>query len=348
MAPLDRAGGTPDHRARMPLGTGANWAKADLDQPSIKPACCIPVTAQYPLIPYDVAYRRANADRHTKGIAVKKLALAIVLATTAAVNAIAADLPVKAPPPAPVPAISWTGIYIGPHVGYAWTDAFYTTNHVSGGPGPCTASVNFNLNCDPVSTNPQGVVAGGQLGGRWQAGAWVFGAEGTWTSYQLSQTIDSVAAGPPGNGLFYNTKLRDIYTATGQVGYSWQSLLAYVKGGYAGGHIEVNSFFSSPAFPAPSNAVPATSTANGWIVGGGLEYSLTSNFSVGVEYNHIHLDGGTLSVCAPPGTNLIFNCSAPFFTTTLKYADIRDNIDQVMFRANYRFNWLAGPVVAKY
>src|SRR5690349_9971150 len=236
---------------------------------------------------------------------VKTLALAIVPATTAAVNAIAADLPVKAPPPAPVPAISWTGIYIGPHVGYAWTDAFYTTNHVNGGPGPCAASVLFNLNCDPVSTNPQGVVAGGQLGGRWQTGAWVFGAEGTWTSYQLSQTIDSVAAGGPGNGLLYNTKLRDIYTATGQVGYSWQSLLAYVKGGYAGGHIDVNSFFSILGAP-PTNAVPATATANGWIVGGGFEYGLTPNFSVGIEYNHIHLDGGTLSICTGPG--LVFTC----------------------------------------
>ena len=35
----------------------------------------------------------------------------------------AADLPVKAPVPAPAPVYSWTGFYIGGHVGALWTRA---------------------------------------------------------------------------------------------------------------------------------------------------------------------------------------------------------------------------------
>ena len=44
-----------------------------------------------------------------------------VLATSAlATPAVAADLPLKAPAPPPVQAVSWTGLYVGGHAGYAW------------------------------------------------------------------------------------------------------------------------------------------------------------------------------------------------------------------------------------
>ena len=33
----------------------------------------------------------------------------------------AADLPRKAPPPPPPPVFSWTGFYIGAHIGSAWS-----------------------------------------------------------------------------------------------------------------------------------------------------------------------------------------------------------------------------------
>src|SRR5215469_11101661 len=43
------------------------------------------------------------------------------LAATCGV-ALAADMPVKAPPPPPAPAYSWTGLYVGAHAGGAWAD----------------------------------------------------------------------------------------------------------------------------------------------------------------------------------------------------------------------------------
>ena len=43
-----------------------------------------------------------------------------VLATSLATSALAADLPVKAPPVPAVQAVSWTGLYVGGHAGYAW------------------------------------------------------------------------------------------------------------------------------------------------------------------------------------------------------------------------------------
>ena len=76
-------------------------------------------------------------------------------------QALAADLPVRPPPRAPVafvpppPVFTWSGIYIGGNGGYL------SVGGLSGA---------------GFSTN--GVVVGGTIGGNYQAGAFVFGAEG--------------------------------------------------------------------------------------------------------------------------------------------------------------------------
>ena len=44
----------------------------------------------------------------------------IGLLAFAAAPALAADLPVKAPPMAPAPVWNWTGFYIGVNGGYSW------------------------------------------------------------------------------------------------------------------------------------------------------------------------------------------------------------------------------------
>jgi outer membrane immunogenic protein len=272
-----------------------------------------------------------------EGNAVKKLALALILMTIGALPATAADLPVKAPPPVPLPGISWTGIYVGGHAGYAWSDAHWLTNHVDG-VGPCLNG-NFITPCDPVDSKTSGFAGGGQVGGRWQTGAWVFGVEGTWTGVDLVDTRTSVLL--PGQ-LNYYTKIRDTYTATGQVGYAWNRSLVYVKGGYAGARLALNSITVPGGTTGPVNV-----NANGWTIGGGFEYSVTSNLSLGIEYNHLRLDADDVATCSP-NVGSVFSCPVPP-SLPLRYTNIRTDIDQVLLRLNYRFNWLtAGPVVAKY
>jgi len=271
----------------------------------------------------------------------------LMLAATAfiaflATPALAADLPVKAPPPAPVAAINWTGIYIGGHAGSSWSDSHWLTNHVAG-VGPCLTS-GFITPCDPVNASASGFAGGGQIGGRWQTGAWVFGVEGTWTGYDLSTQTGSfaqIAGGVPVT-LVYDTKIRDTYTATAQAGYAWNRALFYVKGGYAGGRLDLNS----QTLPLPGAFAPVRVTANGWTAGVGAEYSFTPNLSVGVEYNRIHLTAGDVATCTN-GVASVFSCGAPG-ALPLRYTEIRTDIDQVLVRLNYRFNWLSGPVVAKY
>jgi outer membrane immunogenic protein len=86
---------------------------------------------------------------------------AMILAL-AATTASAADLPLKAPPAAPPIQFSWTGCYVGGHLGGAVSQD--TTTGVTGN------SHNFG------ST---GFVGGGQIGCDYQfASGWVIGAEG--------------------------------------------------------------------------------------------------------------------------------------------------------------------------
>ena len=63
----------------------------------------------------------------------KRLILAIASASLLSCGlANAADMPVKARPlPPPVPVFSWTGFYIGGHVGGAWGTTEATLNSAS-------------------------------------------------------------------------------------------------------------------------------------------------------------------------------------------------------------------------
>ncbi len=101
----------------------------------------------------------------------KLLSSAALLALTAAAPVLAADLAVKAPvgiPPAPV--FSWTGCFIGAHVG-----------------GVVSEDRTTNTLRNSARFSSTGFVGGGQAGCDYQfAGGWVVGAEGraAWTSLQ--------------------------------------------------------------------------------------------------------------------------------------------------------------------
>src|SRR5260370_36881152 len=76
-----------------------------------------------------------------------------------------------------------------------------------------------------------GGTAGGQLGYRWQAGTWVFGLEGqgNWADFRGS----SASLFFPGPGFTNTSKIDAFGLFTGQVGWAWNNVLFYVKGGPA-------------------------------------------------------------------------------------------------------------------
>src|SRR6185295_11065189 len=183
----------------------------------------------------------------------------------------AADMAVKARPPAPViaPIYDWTGFYIGANGG--WGQSHNCWDFVDP-VGVITAN-----GCRDRS----GGLVGGQIGYRWQASQWVFGleAQGDWADLS-GQRISLI------NPLFSTRTQTDaIGLFTGQIGYAWNQALFYVKGGAA---VTSNRFSILDTFTGFEFA-SASSTRWGGTVGVGFEYGFSPNWSLGVEYDHLFM-----------------------------------------------------------
>ncbi|WJR81636.1 outer membrane beta-barrel protein [Bradyrhizobium sp. NP1] len=246
-------------------------------------------------------------------------------AVSMAAPASAADLaarPYTKAPPAPIAAIyDWTGFYVGFNGGGGSSHNCATILAV--GAVPLTPFAADGCR------NATGGTVGGQIGYRWQMSNWVFGLEGqgNWADF----TGDNI-------GIFTGNRNRTRIDAfglfTGQIGYTWNNVLLYVKGG---GAVVGDSFnvFAGPAsiVPPPGTLLAsANDTRWGGTVGAGLEFGFAPNWSVGVEYDHIFTGNRNYNFLTPGG--LAFGS-----------ARITQDIDMGLVRVNYRWG---GPVIAKY
>src|ERR1700730_9657035 len=109
----------------------------------------------------------------------RTVVVAVIAIAAFATAAHAADLSrafYKAPPPVMPPAFSWTGCYIGGHVGGGWgRDTVSIPN-----PALTTgAAIPPGFSFPSVTGNTSGVLGGGQVGCNYQfAPNWVIGIEG--------------------------------------------------------------------------------------------------------------------------------------------------------------------------
>ena len=194
------------------------------------------------------------------------------VAIASAIPAYAADLrlPIKAPPIV-APVTNWTGCYVGANVGGGWAEETYS-DPLAVPPDP------FALGSHTAS----GVIGGGQVGCDYQVGTWVFGAQGMFDGSGIKGSHLS-----PG-GDFLATRIPWFGTATGRIGYTIQpNLLAYVKGGAAWKRQDETITDAVTGLAEGG----ATATRWGWVIGGGLEYQFTRNWSVFAEGNY--MDFGT-------------------------------------------------------
>jgi opacity protein-like surface antigen len=115
----------------------------------------------------------------------------IGLLAFAAAPALAADLPVKAPPMAPAPVWNWSGLYIGVNGGYSWGRSSRDVNFFNPLNGVVIASGTGG------GRDLNGGLFGGQLGYNWQTANWVFGIEtdAQWTGQKGSTTVLCPVAG---------------------------------------------------------------------------------------------------------------------------------------------------------
>ncbi len=189
-----------------------------------------------------------------------------VLSGTAAVAvvaaAVAADLPPReAPLPyAPPPVFSWTGLYLGAQIGYAWgTDAFTATRPASG----VFASNSFT---------PNGVIGGAHVGYNLQLGQYVAGVEGDVDGTGYSKSLNAGFA-------TITTKIPVQGSIRLRLGVGLDRALLYVTGGAA-----FAGFDTTYATFAGFDTIGTTRT--GWTIGGGIEYALNTNWSIRAEYRY--------------------------------------------------------------
>ncbi|MCK1359971.1 outer membrane beta-barrel protein [Bradyrhizobium sp. 199] len=238
----------------------------------------------------------------------KNLLLAAVslVALSATAPALAADLAARpyTKAPAMVAAIyDWSGFYIG----------------INGGGGSSHSTWDFVGGGREGSHDATGGTVGGQVGYRWQSGQFVFGLEGqgNWADF----SGDNVSA------LFATrnrSKIDSFGLITGQVGYAWNNVLLYVKGGAAVVGVKYD------VFSTVSGALLSSNEQARWggTIGAGLEYGFAPNWSLGVEYNHIFLSDKDVTFAGLAGTDRI-----------------RQDADIGLVRLNYKFG---GPSLGRY
>ena len=196
-----------------------------------------------------------------------RVALLTAAACLFSLSALAADLPQRMEPAAPVayvPAFSWTGFYLGGEVGWIRTD----NNLSSGALLPGTAFL--------VSSSPSkdGLTYGALAGYNYQMGQVVLGVEGDFTGWTVG-TVHYTAI----TGDFLTAHSKWGGSIRGRLGYAADHALFYVTGGAA--------FVSNEtSIPTTGVSIGGDGTRVGWTAGAGIDYAFTNNWFTGLEYRY--------------------------------------------------------------
>lgn len=262
---------------------------------------------------------------------IRKLLMASVGAVALTGPVLAADLPSRAPPPVyvpPVPIFTWTGVYIGGQIGYAWGNLNHTWGDGLGDFG------SFN-------NQANGVIGGAHVGYNLQLGQWVVGLEGDVDGSSLSRNNDNRTFFDPFVGDFVsasvNTRADIQGSIRGRVGVAWDRVLLYATGGVAFGGFQTTvnlPFFTAGGIAIGGGNETVNTTRVGWTVGGGLEYAVTNNWSVRAEYRY---------------TDFGRNTWDPAFTFDDVFIRRHFTENRVQVGFSYKFDLAPPPpVVAKY
>ncbi len=208
-------------------------------------------------------------------------AAAMSVATLAQLTlARAADLPRRGAPVydeaayAPVPAFTWTGFYAGGLAGIGFGGF--------NGPG-----VQY------FGSSPSGLEFGLTAGYNYQSGNLLLGLEG---DYAWSHIADAASPLP---GVTSTGIVQNLDTVRARFGYSYDRALFFATGGYAGGSIRgvLNN-------ARVGSVADQSQYANGFALGLGVEYALTSRISAKAEYLYTALGSNAYFVGTPNPTNV--------------------------------------------
>jgi outer membrane immunogenic protein len=204
----------------------------------------------------------------------------VALCGVAAVPALAADMPLKAPPMVVAPPASWSGCYVGANVGAAWSHTYVHDEVAPFG---------------PIATlDDTAVAGGGQIGCDYQvASSWVIGVQAMYDGTGLASDATSPVLAP----LTLHGQIPWFATLTGRIGFAISpSAMIYAKGGAAWTHTDSSLLFDGVVVDT------ANFDQSGWTAGGGVEWKINPRWSVFAEYDYLGFDDKL--VTSASGANL--------------------------------------------
>jgi outer membrane immunogenic protein len=245
---------------------------------------------------------------------------AVMIAVSPAVAADEPTKPIYNAAPASLVMPSWTGIYLGAHIGGLF------------------GSKKFTDSDGVIDANPslRGWLGGLQTGYNYQLGWLVLGVEGefTWSGarrdFPCFSLGDQVCSANP----------EWIGSLAGRIGAAFGPALFYLKGGAAWVHDSYSNMATCSGIQPSGgfNALcgdlfTASGTRSGWVVGVGGEYRFLPNWSIKVEYDYLRF--GERSIA--------FNDDQGNFFNEL----IRQDMHLIKAGVNYHFGtWDSAPLLA--
>jgi outer membrane immunogenic protein len=237
----------------------------------------------------------------------------------------AADLGVR-PAPAPivaapafVPAFTWTGLYIGGEFGGGW-------GHSQGTFDSGNRAFPSGFELAPINTS--GVLGGVVLGYNYQIyGPVVIGVEGNfdWGNLQGSATSQSPLL--PFSRTVDVTGNNWLANVSGRLGYGWNNVLLYGKGGVGWGN-SPRTVTTNFAGLVQSTSLDVDSGVARPLVGGGVEWAFAPHWSLKAEYDYLF---GSRTISSENANGVVVTTSS---TEHLQIAKVG---------VNYLFNWPALP-----
>jgi outer membrane immunogenic protein len=238
--------------------------------------------------------------------------------------------PTAAAPPILMAAYDWSGFYAGGNLGYGV------------GRDPTTEKT-FGVfgNSNEVFTHvPRGAIGGIQIGYNFMPINWV--VLGIEADYQLADQKDTACF----SWCFvanttYTQSIDWFATARGRIGVAAGPALFYVTGGGAWAKIgttasQTNSISALGVTTYFSSGGSFSDQKSGWVVGGGIEGALGSNWTAKLEY--LYLDFGSITNLYPAASAT--NLADPNIHIS---SQVRDSV----FRIGLNYHFSAGLPIIK-
>jgi outer membrane immunogenic protein len=169
--------------------------------------------------------------------------------------AMAADMPLKAPPVPLVVEYNWSGLYFGANAGWSWdhVDWQYTN------PAPATC-------CAPFSARTDDGIAGVQSGIQYQWNHIVVGIEAAGDAFAREKwALGPTCIVPNSSTTGCQARHKGFLTAGGRLGWAWGDWLLYGSGGWAITDVQTRLVSLTTGFQFRSHRRPAPRRLVCWL-----------------------------------------------------------------------------------